>query len=361
MQCIVYYKKERIVEMELFDRYVHQVGRRLPQRMRADVEQELRSLLTDALEERAGHPTDGEAMFSEEGQIAVLEEFGPPEQMAAKYRPQPRYVIGPKVFDLYLIVIFAITVAGLVAALVVAAVSILGAGSDGVGALELLAQTWTIFMNIALSGIGSATLVFALLERVLPDEGITLEEKGAWNPRDLPQIEIRDEIKRAGLVIEIAFLALLLIVFTVFPNRIVAGAYYDGAWRWGPPLFSVAFFSTYLPLLGIRWGLTIVLDLVLLRQGRWQLGTRIADICFHGLDIFILSRLLAGPSVLNAEAFRVILDHAPEASETLLRLTDSGIRIGLLVALIVTIVEILASIYRLIRDHQSSVASPLNV
>ena len=72
---------------ELFDRYVHQVGRRLPKSQRADVEQELNSLLLDALEERA----EGQESEPEEAQVAVLQEFGPPAEMAARYRSPNRY------------------------------------------------------------------------------------------------------------------------------------------------------------------------------------------------------------------------------------------------------------------------------
>ena len=39
--------------MDLIDRYAHEVGQYLPHRMRADVEAELRSLLTDSVEEKA--------------------------------------------------------------------------------------------------------------------------------------------------------------------------------------------------------------------------------------------------------------------------------------------------------------------
>lgn len=340
--------------MELIDRYVHHVGRRLPQRTHADVEQELRSLLLDALEERTGRKTE----FTEDEQIAVLEEFGPPERMAAKYRPRPKYLIGPKVYDLYLIVLFAIGIAGAVAAIVVAAVSILGADSDGVNTWDVLLRVWTIFVNIALSGIGSSTLVFALLERLIPDEGLNLDEDKDWNPRDLEPVEPRDEIKRAGLIVEIAFLALLLIGFTVFRDRLVTGAYYDGAWHWGPSFLSAAFFTVYLPLLGVRWSLTIILNLVLLRQGRWQFGTRIADLVFHGLDIFILNRLLTGPSVLNPAAFQAILS-GTEITDTLLRQANNGLKIGFLAILIVTVIEIVTRIYRLIRDRSAVMAVPV--
>ncbi len=339
--------------MELIDRYVYHVGRRLPQRTRADVEQELHSLLIDALEERAGQ----KAEFTQEEQIAVLEEFGPPEQMAEKYRPQPKYLIGPKVYDLYLIVLFAIGVAALVATLAVAAVSILGAGPEGVNLLKLLAQSWTIFINIVLNGLGMATLVFVILERVIPDEGIQLSEDKEWNPRDMPEIEARDEVKRGGLIVEIAFLLLLLIGLGAFGDRLTAGAYYDGVWHSGPRLFSEMFFSTYLPLFGVRWSLTIVLNLVLIRQGRWQFGTRIADLVFHGLDIFIVSWLLTGPSVLNPAAFQTVLPGAE--ANSLLRLADNGLKIGFLIALIVTIIEVIRQVYRLIRDRSATVALPV--
>ena len=333
--------------MELIDRYVYQVGRRLPDRMRADVERELHSLLIDALEERTGRVTD----FTEDEQVAVLEEFGPPEQMANKYRPRPRYVIGPKVFDLYLLVVGVVAGAGLLAAIITAIVSMLGPDSK-VTVFDLLLQTGTIFMNIALSGIGSTTLVFALLERAIPDEEFKLEdEEEKWNPRDLPVVEARDEIKRGGLIVEIAFLTLLIIGILAFGNRI-GGAFYDGAWHWSPPFLSTAFFSMYLPLFITRWGLSIVLDLVLLRQGRWQLGTRVADVLFHCLDIYILERLIGGPSIINPEAFQSIFSAAPGAADILNRLLTNGLRIAFLIALLVTIIDVASRIYKLIRDYK---------
>jgi len=332
--------------MELIDRYVYQAGRRLPDRMRADVERELHSLLIDALEERTGRVTD----FTEDEQVAVLEEFGPPEQMANKYRPRPRYVIGPKVFDLYLLVVGVVAGAGLLAAVITAIVSLVGAGSQP-SVFDLLLQTATIFMNIALSGVGSTTLVFALLERAIPDEEFKLDEDEKWNPRDLPVIEARDEIKRGGLIVEIAFLTLLIIGILAFGNRI-GGAYYDGSWHSSPPFLSSAFFSMYLPLFVTRWGLSIVLDLVLLRQGRWQLGTRIADVLFHCLDIYILGRLINGPSVINPEAFQSIFLAAPGAADILNKMLTDGLRIAFLIALLVTVFDIAFRVYRLIRDYK---------
>ena len=83
---------------EMIDRYVNEVGENLPRKMRADIEMELRSLLLDALEERA------EAEPSAKETAAFLQEFGSPETIAAQYRPAES-LIGPKLFPVYKVVV----------------------------------------------------------------------------------------------------------------------------------------------------------------------------------------------------------------------------------------------------------------
>jgi hypothetical protein len=342
--------------MELVNRYVHQVGRRLPKRLRDDVKTELRSLLLDALEERTGIETSDETAFSEEDQVAVLEEFGPPAQMAAKYQPRPRHLIGPKVYNLYLIVVAAVIGAGLLASVVSTAVlGFVDVGSARVEILELLGQGLVRFFNIAVSGIGSTTLVFAILERMIPDGEFEPDDEEEWSPHDLPEIEDRNEIKPASLIVQIGILALLLIVFIGFPDRIVMGVYYDNGWHIISSILSPAFFSVYLPLMKIRWGLTIVLNLVLLRQGRWQLSTRIVDLLLRGFDIFILVWLLVGPSIVNPSVLNGMF---PVMPFTPAPPVDGALRLAFLVALIVTVIETVVKIYRTFQS-QVKTALPL--
>ncbi len=77
---------------DLIDSYVRDVIRHLPRRQRADVGFELRSMLIDELAERAGNagrPAD-EAMA-----IELLRGFGPPREVADRYRPRGFTVIRP--------------------------------------------------------------------------------------------------------------------------------------------------------------------------------------------------------------------------------------------------------------------------
>ena len=76
---------------ELIERYVHQVGRYLPSKERAEIQAELRSQIQDQLEDRyEGAPTQTDV-------AAVLKELGDPRRMAASYGGE-QYLVGP---DLY--------------------------------------------------------------------------------------------------------------------------------------------------------------------------------------------------------------------------------------------------------------------
>src|SRR5512142_1884314 len=86
--------------MELIDLYVAEVGQNLPAKGRADLEAEIRSLIEDTVEGRSqaeGRPAD-DAMVAQ-----VLKEFGSPAKMAASYLP-PRYLIGPRFYPAFLLV-----------------------------------------------------------------------------------------------------------------------------------------------------------------------------------------------------------------------------------------------------------------
>src|SRR5690606_12112003 len=69
-------------QMNMVDIYVAEVGRNLPKKDRADLEQEIRSLIEDAIDDAA------EAQGCERDEalvVEVLKQFGRPEEVAASY------------------------------------------------------------------------------------------------------------------------------------------------------------------------------------------------------------------------------------------------------------------------------------
>ena len=82
------------MENNLIERYLYDVVRRLPEKQRKDIEEELRTLIEDMLEERPG---DGGAEEVE----AVLSELGDPAKLAMKYRGEEAHLIGGEYYPIY--------------------------------------------------------------------------------------------------------------------------------------------------------------------------------------------------------------------------------------------------------------------
>ena len=336
---------------ELFDRYVHQVGRRLPKKQRADVGQELNSLLLDALEERASpEPSEDEL---EEAQVAVLKEFGPPTEMAAHYRPSNRYLIGPRLYDVYWTVVAAVggalTLAFAILALLVALGQPETLNAFGSSLLGLV-EGWG---SALMGAFGWITIAFFILERVLPEStAIKTPDDLPWDPRGLPPIDDRMRVEVGGLVAEIVFTVIALVVFNLFPEWV--GVNYWASFNDGPtqftqiPLLAPIFFSLYLPLLNAQWLLKIGLNIVLLRQGRWQRWTRVADFFLAAFAVYIAARLAFGPDLLTLEAIR---------NESLREMLSSFLplllRIAFYVGLLGSVVEAVKKLLRIFRHSEA--------
>ena len=77
----------------LTERYLGAALRGIPESQRTDVEGELRSSITDAVEDRVSAGEDRVA-----AERAVLEGLGNPARLAAEYAGQPLHLIGPELY-----------------------------------------------------------------------------------------------------------------------------------------------------------------------------------------------------------------------------------------------------------------------
>jgi hypothetical protein len=363
------------MKADLFDRYVREVGRRLPKKQRDDVQAELHSLLMDTLQDRLDERGAEEA--TEEDQVAILCEFGPPAQVAAGYAPPQRYLIGPRFYDMYLIVIAAVAGSITLAHLVLLLLAVWNVESVS-GFASAFGEVFVDnYLGAVLSGLGAVTLTFAILERVFPEstykartiatspipvialvkassESPFLEEdEEAWDPRTLPQIEDQDRVEVGGLVAGIVFTVIALVVFNLFPEWV--GITFVGSINDAPtafratPLLRPVFFETYLPWINILWIATIGLSIVLLRQGRWQRATRVVDFFLAVLSAFILYQMIVGPPLLTMEAIQ------PESlRDTLGTILPPMLKLGLLAGLIAAIVEAVRKLFRVFRIEPKS-------
>ena len=170
--------------MELIDRYIYEVGRYLPRKNRADIQAELRSLLIDTLEARV----EGEP--GQEDEAALLMEFGPPAKVAASYRPESQYLVGPQLFPIFRTVVGIALLVMVVVHAVLFGISLF-TNPDLMKALDVLSG----FIGSALSVLGMIVVVFYVFQYF---DVRLAKPSQEWDPRELPVVDVKNAINRGG-------------------------------------------------------------------------------------------------------------------------------------------------------------------
>ncbi len=333
--------------MKLIDLYAAEVARHLPRSSRADIEAELRSTLEDMLEDRsrkAGRPAD------EQMEKELLKEYGAPDKVAESYNPMP-YLIGPRMFPFFTKVVgISVTVLVIVLSVLLGINLATQPVSDISGLLKAIGEGLSGVFSAAIQAFGIIVIVFAVVERFVPASEFKLDVDSEWNPEDLLKVSEPDEVKLWEPVLSIVMTAAALIIFNGYPHLV--GLYYrsslDGSWT-AYPILTEAFFKL-LPWINITWIIEIVLQIGLIRRGRWGTSTRLISIVNRVLQIVIAALLLTGPSILaiTAESLLKTGIFDPDAARVLGALAQTGIRVVLGLAILGNLVEIFKTGYRMI-------------
>jgi hypothetical protein len=328
--------------MNLIERYIQHVGKHLPEKSREDVKREIRSLIEDSLEDRS---RELERPIDEAMTVGVLREFGRPEKMAASYTPE-RYLIGPRLFPTFWLVVKIVTSVMLAIALVK---FFIGLGQPDASFPRLLLQTLLEFGGSAIAALGNVVVVFAILQYFMPELGHESEDEKDWDPLKLEKIEDGDQINRVELVFGITFSVIGLVLFNFVPELLGFSFVTDGEWIFLPAL-SDAFF-TYLPWINILWGAEILLNLFLLIRGQWQTATRWVSITLKTATIILAGFMLTGPSLVGLNPQDMVasgLGFTPETAETLISMLELGIKGTLLLIIGIDGIEIARRVYKLL-------------
>jgi hypothetical protein len=305
------------------DRYVAEVGRVLPERNRADVEKEIRSLLQDALDaETAGaEPTDEQV-------LAILRQFGSPREMAMRYGAS-QYLIGPLLYPTF------VTVLRVVVGIVLA-VSLFGVVFSIAQAPPRLEDAFAIVGGIVGSVVQAAAwvvLVFALVERLNLRE---LEKiSTTWDPSSLPPAETYDRVSTFETIVTVVFTTAFLVFLNVILDSQGRITVEGGDWT-SMGLFSAEFLH-YIPWLTALLAAEMVVAVVALIRGHWTTLLRLLNIALNLAMIALALVMLAGPSLAAWEvldpAFRIVVAivlvaNAAEAVQQVYRLWRSRARAG---------------------------------
>lgn len=199
---------------DLIERYLYAITRRLPAAQRSDVASELRTLISDMLDERCGPlpPTPKDIRV-------VLTELGTPGEMVRKYTDgEGRCLIGQPYYMQYLFVLKIVLICSTGGIFVASLVAMAAEGQQ-----DLIAQvfpwlgTWFTCMACAFSFV---TLLFAFFSH----KGIEVEVMGSLD--DLPPVPRNAKASTRGdAVAGIVFAMVGAFVFLVFPEVLNARSF----------------------------------------------------------------------------------------------------------------------------------------
>jgi len=332
------------LRMELIQRYIYAIEKRLPSSGRDDIAKEINSIIMDELEGKFGK----KAEYTKEEIESVLIEMGHPREVAARYRGDKQYLIGPDLMHFYKmvlgIVLGAVTL-GLVISFIVGRFGAEAGAWDTV--LDFLELLGSIFSAL-LGAVGGVTITFALIERFGKFNKKDLDINEGWKPKDLPEMPQESERVRMW---EPIFAITMTVIWAVFINTY---AFTGGVPFFENlnsemtilPIFSIEAVKHLLPLWNISILMTIVLQMILLKKGKWQLGTRIFEIAISLLGIAILAVMYTGPMLLSVEGFSTVFPNSIEFAASIEKYYYLGIKVIMIISAIGIVVNVIKLIVK---------------
>ena len=275
--------------MKLINRYVAAVGSHLPEKERADIEAEIRSMIEDMLEE-AGH----DAKSANDKVVAeTLEQLGDPQLLAAKYSPPKRYLIGPDWYEGYIKVLQRVLLTALPIYAIVNIVLFLSRDPLDFGKAfgDVMGGTFSVGVQI----LFWVTLVFVFLERSdEKPEGLHTSDSRVWTVAQLPELPQKRQISVVESVINIA-MYLFAMIWVVSPIVL--------SWLQGNsnpvPFLHTNLWNFWLPAFFILMGLTLIHEVFQLKIGNWTPALTATNVILGVAAIIYIAALVITQDVIN--------------------------------------------------------------
>ncbi|MBW7477341.1 hypothetical protein K0T92_21715 [Paenibacillus oenotherae] len=337
--------------MDLIKRYIYAVTHKLPEKQRADIEQELHGLIEDMLEHRTG----GGAVTEKEVEEVLLE-LGSPQEMAEKYLGQRRYLIGPKLFDLYWMVV-RIVVFSIVLALGIGL--IIELFLEPVQGGQFIIESIASLISAAVQGFAWVTVVFAVMEyRGVKAPDIGLGAKNEWRPSQLAPIpNPKTTIKRSEPIASIIVNLLVILWLTSSIHYFGIIYFNEDGGTVIIPFFNEAVFRAYYPLIWVTIAISILKDSIKLVAGRWTTKLAAFHLLFNLASVVIAAIIFMDPAVWNAEFLSELLasgmvSAGSEGYETASIIWNNTADNFIYIVAVIAIIDSIAVIYKLFQARK---------
>lgn len=289
---------------DLIERYIYAATKRLPSKMRADVSNELRTIIDDMLTERCGNVTPTEKDIK-----IVLTELGTPQELYEQYNPDSdKCLIGSPYYSTYKYILKIVLICAGAGITIAAVISSLMSGFNTSEAMsvnrfivffsDLFVKLFTTVPSALVWSFAFVTILFA----VFYHKNVKIDNTG--NLDSLPPVPLKKEkISKVEPIVGIAISIAFLSVFLICPQ--ICGFFYTNIGEWVPFFNLDTIHSTWylIVLFGI---LGIIREIVKLIEGRRNKKVMITTIVTNILAAFFTVIWLCRDNLINGDFINII-------------------------------------------------------
>lgn len=296
--------------MQIIDRYVYAVVRNLPQSQRGEVERKVRA----AIEEKLIGYSD---IYDEKQRVEkVLSELGEPSTLAEKYIDHKGFIIGPKNYYNYMLVLKIVLGCTL---LVVSIEYVLRLvfSTGGINLIKLIFRYIFGLMSGVVQGFIWVTIVFFIFDYI----GFKADKNNvsgkSWSLANLPEIsEKKAMIPKGESIFSIIFSTVFILVVYFAPQYLSIYIKGNDSHYSIIPLFNLEVLNSFKFLLFAIFLITLLKETLKLISGRWNLTISLAVIALDAAALILTLIIFRNPEIFNSSlptAFASLGDLQTEA------------------------------------------------
>ncbi|MHB8130582.1 MAG: hypothetical protein ACYDEX_16450 [Mobilitalea sp.] len=278
-------KQSNYIE-DIMNRYIYQVTKSLSVQTRNDINEELKTLIYDMIEDRTrdNQPTKEDIQ-------SVLKELGNPSDLAEKYRDKSRFLISPEIFPTYILIMKIVLAATLLGMTIVTILDLLTSSNPiwyeyfGSWFFNLIAAFFTSFSWV--------TIIFAIFEW----RGVNLKKLiPEWEVTSLPPVPIKEKNIPIGEPIAGIILTVLGMILFITSPQLLGVFHIDESLK-TIPIFDLEVLQSILPLFAICMGFGILKNI-------WQIVDRKYSIKY-GIFVVIINIIALTLSIIIFTGFPI--------------------------------------------------------
>lgn len=298
---------------DLIERYIYAATKRLPGKIRADVSDELRTIIDDMLTERCGNTTP-----SEKDIRVVLTELGTPQELYEQYNPDSdKCLIGSPYYSTYKYVLKIVLICAASGITLAAVISSLISGFGNTDFLtvnsfiiffrDLFVRIFETVPSALVWAFAFVTILFAIFYH----KNIKIDNTG--NLDNLPSVPVKKEkISKAEPIVGIAISIAFMSVFLICPQIFSFGITKTNTWI---PIFNIDTIHSTWYIIVLFGVLGIIRESVQLIEGRRNKKIMVTTIVTNVLSAVMAVIWLARDNILNSDFIDFVTSYFPDKGE----------------------------------------------